>query len=705
MGERPHRAVMAYLDVPQAGGAPPRIVPLQDEVLIGRECTQDLQAPIRRDPAVLQAWQEVAGRGQAVMQADTCAPAPQEQFVGIAEHTVSRRHARIRRRGTTYLIEDLHSVNGTFVSGERLPPGALHPLRDGDELGVSNVLLVFHSLLPQSQEPPLALITGSLDATRFTRQDALPGKLSVSATAKASATQLQGTVRKLHAMAQVGIALGAVTDRATLIEKIMKFIFELFPLADRAFILFLKPQDGRGIGKSGTGGSAALPLLPLVPLVPDAACRRDGAPIDPGTIRLSRTIAREVLENRQAILSVDTLSDRHYAQQESIVAQTIRSVMCVPLLLEDECLGLIQVDTASDPDAFQEQDLEMLTGVCAEAAVTLKNFQLYSDIERLLDGFVRASVQAIEERDPVTAGHSFRVADYVERLAQAVDRADSGALRDVAFSRDQLREIRYAALLHDFGKVGVREHVLRKEKKLHHAELRLLELRFEAARAGIACQAYRQLVEDHALQALGHADFCGRKHRIEAALEAEFLRLETFLASVRMANEPAISHAACGATCALDGLRDYRYPAGGVQSAMLPLLEPFEFSALNVSKGCLTPDERKQIESHVADSYAFLILIPWTRDLAGVPAIAHGHHEKLDGSGYPRGLRGPEISMQTRMLTICDIFDALTASDRPYKKAVPLEEALDLMRGECTAGHIDPVLFEVFAQSHAWSAA
>jgi 3',5'-cyclic-nucleotide phosphodiesterase len=106
----------------------------------------------------------------------------------------------------------------------------------------------------------------------------------------------------------------------------------------------------------------------------------------------------------------------------------------------------------------------------------------------------------------------------------------------------------------------------------------------------------------------------------------------------------------------------------------------------------------------VADSYSFLVLIPWTRDLAGVPAIAHGHHEKLDGSGYPMGLRGPQISLQTRILTICDIWDALTAGDRPYKKAVPLEQALDLMGEECVANHIDSRLFQVFVDARAWQA-
>ena len=375
--------------------------------------------------------------------------------------------------------------------------------------------------------------------------------------------------------------------------------------------------------------------------------------------------------------------------------------MCVPLVLEGECLGLIQVDTSSDPYAFKEQDLEMLTGVCAEAAVALKNFQLYSDIERLLDGFVRASVQAIEERDPVTAGHSFRVAGYAEGLAKAIDRADSPDLRNVGFTHDQLREIRYAALLHDFGKVGVREHVLRKEKKLHHFEMRMLEERFKFARACLERKAYRGLIDRHVAEELSMVSFLAEKRRMEEGLHEEFERLERFLSTIREANEPAISHG--GVLPDLSEILDYAYEeADGCAS---PLLHECEFSALSLPKGCLTPDERRQIESHVADSYSFLILIPWTRDLAAVPAIAHGHHEKLDGSGYPMGLRGHQISVQTRILTICDIYDALTAGDRPYKKAVPVEKALDLIGSECRAGHLDPRLFKVFVDARVWAEA
>lgn len=629
-------AACAYLELLGSREVRPQLFPLHDEVVIGRD-RQDALAS--------------------------------DQFVCIPLHTISRRHARLRRRGEAWSVEDLHSSNGTFVNGERLQPGSWRALGDGDELSLASTQLVFRSMVAPSAASMPTVIRKSVDATQYA---------PTAAPRDAPRGELEKSVLKLHAMAQVSIALGAVTDRATLTEKIMNFIFDLFPLAERAFILLRQNERD--------------------PPVPVAARRRNGMVEDPSQARLSHTIVDEVLGNKRAILSVDTLADRHFAAQDSIVAQAIRSVMCAPLIVGDEVLGLIQVDSSSDPRAFQDADLELLTGVCAETAVALKNFQLYSDIERLLDGFVRASVQAIEERDPVTAGHSFRVAGYAERLATALDRAEDPQLRRIAFTREQLREIRYAALLHDFGKVGVREHVLRKEKKLHHADMRLLEQRFLYARACLERQAYLTLAQRHIDEGWSAATFQAEKERADARLADEAIRLDGFLATIRSANEPAISR---GST--LPDLRDIvHYGCHAPDGQPLILLEDHEAAALNISKGCLTADERRQIEEHVVDSYSFLVLIPWTRDLAGVPAIAHGHHEKLDGSGYPSGLRGPQISIQTRILTICDIYDALTAGDRPYKKAVPVEQALDLMLEECDAGHIDARLFQVFVDARAW---
>ncbi|WP_229428978.1 HD domain-containing phosphohydrolase [Massilia sp. ST3] len=630
--------VSAYIEWLGTESAKPAVFPLHDEAVLGRG-PQDALAD--------------------------------DKNVCIPEQTISRRHARIRRRGATYFIEDLHSRNGTFVDGERLAPGNWHALRDGEELALASAQLVFHSLmLPERGSAP-TVITRSVDATRFA---------PVVDTQNAARSELENTVHRLHAMAQVSIALGAVTDQDTLIEKIMNLIFDLFPLAERAFIML------RGTERD--------------PPRPVAARRRGGAVEDPAQVRISHTIVDEVLVRKRAILSVDTLADRHFAAQESIVAQAILSVMCVPLILGEEVLGLIQVDTSSDPYAFQDADLEILSGVCAETAVALKNFQLYSDIKGLLDGFVCASVQAIEERDPVTAGHSFRVAGYAEGLAMAIEHAGDSSLRAAAFTPAQLREIRYAALLHDFGKVGVREHVLRKEKKLHHADMRLLEQRFQYARACLERHAWRSLAERHLHGELSMTEFRRERDRIEAELRDEGARLDEFLELIVRANEPSVSHAEPPAE--LDAIRCHACP--GTDDPGFRLLSDEEFAALNIGKGCLTPDERRQIEAHVADSYSFLILIPWTRELAGVPAIAHGHHEKLDGSGYPMGLRGGQISLQTRILTISDIYDALTARDRPYKQAVPPERALDLMAEECRAGHLDDRLFQVFVESKGWEA-
>jgi 3',5'-cyclic-nucleotide phosphodiesterase len=636
----PGGAVKAYLEWIGCEAAKPAVFPLHDEAVIGRDAQDALAA---------------------------------DKFVCIPEHTISRRHARIRRRGTNYYVEDLHSRNGTFVLGERLTPGAWHLLRDGEELALSSVQLVFHSLVVPERSSMPTVITKSVDATQFTPALADP--------TQADRSDLEKSVHRLHAMAQASIALGAVTDRATLIEKIMNFIFELFPLAERAFILLREnPRDAP---------------------TPVAARRRDGTIEDPQQVRMSHTIVDEVLHKKRAILSVDTLSDRHFAAHESIVSQSILSVMCVPLILGDDVLGMIQVDTSSDPYAFKEADLEILSGVCAETAVALKNFQLYSDIMGLLDGFVSASVQAIEERDPVTAGHSFRVAAYAEKLAMAIEHADDPVLRRAAFSRDQLREIHYAALLHDFGKVGVREHILRKAKKLHHADMCLLEQRFRYARACLERHAYRSLAERPLQGEWSMAAFRQERDRIDAEVREEGARLDEFFDLIVRANEPSISEA--GILPGLGAIHDYS--CYDVEGAEFHLLDDHEYAALNVGKGCLTPEERRQIEAHVADSYSFLILIPWTRELAGVPAIAHGHHEKLDGTGYPMGLRGGQISLQTRILTISDIWDALTARDRPYKQAVPLERALDLMHAECRAGHLDAALFKVFVESRGWETA
>lgn len=400
------------------------------------------------------------------------------------------------------------------------------------------------------------------------------------------------------------------------------------------------------------------------------------------------------------------------APDEAIHYRT-RSMLAVPLENKaGEVVGVLQLINRkdrpqtrllSDADVerhvqpFDDAARQLALALAGQAGVALENSMLYGDIERLFEGFIKASVRAIEARDPSTAGHSFRVASFTERLAVAVDRSDAPGLRPLRFSTEQLREIRYAALLHDFGKVGVREDVLVKPKKLHPRQLELLKQRFRHARLSAATSAYRRLLDRQERDALGPEQFRRERAAIEAAIVEEHARLDRFLHVVLRANEPTVLPAQVPAE--LHEILAYSYVDG---EAAVPLLEHFEFADLALSKGSLSPEERVEIESHVTHTYEFLTLIPWTRDLAGLPDIAYAHHEKLDGSGYPRGLAQEAIPAQTRMLTISDIYDALTAPDRPYKLAVSEERALDILRSEAAAGKLDPALLTVFIEAGAW---
>jgi HD-GYP domain-containing protein (c-di-GMP phosphodiesterase class II) len=389
------------------------------------------------------------------------------------------------------------------------------------------------------------------------------------------------------------------------------------------------------------------------------------------------------------------------------------SLLTVPLTNKaNEVVGVLQLinrkdsaeallRTIADVEAhvrpFDEQDRLVAGSLAGQAGVALENSMLYADIERLFEGFIRASVQAIEARDPTTAGHSERVADFTEKLAVAVDRNDQHELRDVRFSRDELRELRYASLLHDFGKVGVREYVLVKAKKLQPHQLDLVKQRFRYARASLERRAYRALLALHDRK-LPPDQFALERMAIERQLAAEHEKLDRYLKVVLTANEPNVLPGDVSAE--LQALTEFQFP--GEEGESLPLLHDFEFTDLSLPKGSLNSEERLEIESHVTHTFAFLSLIPWTKNLANLPNIAFAHHEKLDGTGYPRKLPQQEIPVQSRMMAISDIYDALTAPDRPYKRSMPPEKALDILGAEAKSGKIDTQLYKVFVDSRAW---
>ena len=332
---------------------------------------------------------------------------------------------------------------------------------------------------------------------------------------------------------------------------------------------------------------------------------------------------------------------------------------------------------------FPEQCRPMLRSVASQAAVAIENNRLYESIENLFEGFVRASVGAIELRDPTTSGHSFRVADLTVGLAEAVDRADSQLFRDVHFNCAEMKEIRYASLLHDFGKVGVSEEVLVKAKKLYPRQLELIRQRFAYVRKALEHeQSERKLAY---LLAKGRAKFLSR--------QAEFQgELDEFLEFIVRCNEPTLLREGNFTRLAELAARQFIDPAGQLQ----PLLASSEVKLLSIDLGSLDDDERLQIQSHVDHTQNFLRQIPWTKEIKNIPAIASAHHEKLDGTGYPRSLAASAIPLQSKMMTISDIYDALSANDRPYKRAVPRERALDILHDEAKRGLIDADLLQLF---------
>ena len=345
---------------------------------------------------------------------------------------------------------------------------------------------------------------------------------------------------------------------------------------------------------------------------------------------------------------------------------------------------------------FNLRQQELVASLASQAAVALENSRLYEAIQKLFEGFVKAAVVAIESRDPTTSGHSFRVANLTVALAETVDRDDGHIYGAIRFTRDQMKEIRYASLLHDFGKVGVREEVLVKAKKLYPAQLELIKQRFQFVKRSMQVESLEKKLAY--VLAKGREEYLAKLGRFDAEIGEQLREMDEYFATVLQSNEPTVLPEGSFEKLA-DIAAHHFLDFDGKDEA---LLNPDEVRLLSIRKGSLDESERLQIESHVVHTFNFLQQIPWTNEIRNIPEIARSHHEKLTGKGYPNKLNAPEIPLQTRMMTISDIFDALAASDRPYKKAVPVERAIEILEMEMQDGNIDENLFRVFCDAKVW---
>jgi HD-GYP domain-containing protein (c-di-GMP phosphodiesterase class II) len=381
------------------------------------------------------------------------------------------------------------------------------------------------------------------------------------------------------------------------------------------------------------------------------------------------------------------------------------SVLAVPMINQaGEVVGVVQLinkkrnpatklvspgDFEREVVAIDPRSRELVETLASQAAVAMENAFLYDEINRIFDGFIRASVHAIEQRDPTTSGHSFRVAALTRGLAVVLNDQKDGPYADTHFSEQVLKEIETAGLLHDFGKVGVREEVLVKAKKLYPDNLEIIRARFNYIR--------RDIENDHLQRRLMMLETGVDEQEIailDQSCQRALNQIDECWRVISSANEPTVLPEGDFAKVEEIAQRTYF----DVDRNRQPYLKPDEVKALLTAKGTLTDEELDEIRSHANHTISFLKQIPWGKTLRNIPAYAGAHHEKLDGSGYPHQLTGDEIPLPAKVMAVADIFDALTAADRPYKKAVSIERAFQILDFEVKDGHIDGDLVRLFRE-------
>ena len=515
-------------------------------------------------------------------------------------------------------------------------------------------------------------------------------------------------MRELEALNRIGIALSETRDVEQLLDLILRKAREITSADAGSLYLVQKEETGANRGsrpaslrfKLTQNDSIQFPFnehtLPLTEESIAGYCALRGA----------------IVELADAYRIPKGRPFRFYAPFDQQGGYRTRSLIALPMKNgKGEILGVLLLINCkrnpkarlTDPNAvrrwvhpFPERAVRLGLSLASQAAVAYENSKLYQDIENLFDGFVNAAVKAIEQRDPTTSGHSQRVCTMTVALADAVDREPRGPYGDLRFSRDQMKELRYAALLHDFGKVGVREEILVKAKKLYPFQLLRVMERFDYIRRDIEAHVAQQKVD--ALLSLSRKEAAARLKALDEESRRSLGELERFADFIGRINEPTLLPT--GEFEALHEItqKTYRDPRGTER----PYLSSEEVRLLSIPRGSLDGEERRQIESHVIHSFNFLAQIPWTPEYHGIPEIARAHHEKLNGKGYPFGLNSSQIPVQAKMMTICDIFDALSASDRPYKRAVPTDRALDILKLCVRDGEIDEELFRVFLDAQIY---
>ncbi|HTL66363.1 MAG TPA: HD domain-containing phosphohydrolase [Lacunisphaera sp.] len=497
-------------------------------------------------------------------------------------------------------------------------------------------------------------------------------------------------IHRLAELSQIGVALSQEKDIDRLLELIL-LAAKKITHADGG-TLYRRPADNKntlrfeiirtdslGLAMGGTTG-VKIPFPPI-PLR-DARGRENTSTVVAYAVLKEKTVAiADAYQEKGFDFSGTKVFDRHNGYRS-------KSFLTVPMKNhDDEIIGVLQLINAKDRRtgeivAFTETDQRLAESLASQAAVALTNRLLITQLENLFESFVGLLNKAIDEKSPYTGGHCARVPVLTMLLAEAVHDTQQGPLALWHMTDLDRYELKLAALLHDCGKVTTPVHVVDKATKLHTLfdRINVIDTRFEVVK------------RDAEIAALRSGDAAG--------LAARWQEIDADRAFLRRANtgEEAMSAADQERVREIAKKYSWRNPAGETAD----FLSADEIENLTVRHGTLTAAERAIINHHVTVTIQMLEALPWPRHLENVPEYAGGHHERMDGKGYPRGLTGEQMSVQARIMGIADIFEALTAKDRPYKPGKTLTESLRILGELRLNGHIDPELFDIFVRSRVY---
>ncbi len=452
-------------------------------------------------------------------------------------------------------------------------------------------------------------------------------------------------------------------------------------------------NDSLGIAMGGTSGNPiSFPLLPL---------RTESGEPNNSMVAAYAAIHQETVNIADAYQAegFDFSGTRKFDERTGYRSQ---SFLTVPMKNhENAVIGVLQLINATDPDSgrvtpFSAADQRLAESLASQAAIALTNRQLIIQLEKLFESFIQLINVAIDEKSPYTGGHCERVPVLTMMLAEAVNETKNGPLADFGMSDKDRYELKIAGLLHDCGKVTTPVHVVDKATKLQTLfdRIHLVDTRFEVLKrdARIAMLEARLALRE------------ARDARAESALETDLARqlrqIESDRDFLRRANVGSEAMTAEDQERVSRIGKGYRW--ADVDGRQSSFLSEDELENLGIRAGTLTQKERETINYHIVATIKMLEQLPWPKHLKNVPEYAGGHHERMDGKGYPKGLRREQMSVQARVMGIADIFEALTARDRPYKPGKTLSESLDILGRFKLNGHIDPDLFDVFVRQKVY---